>query len=206
MLKRLRDLALYMDYNIWYQVNTRWHTPFLDAVIPYFRNQWFWAPLYLFLLVFITKNFGRKGWLWCLVFLVSFGLSDYISAALIKPIFHRLRPCNNPYLISIVQSIVPCGSGYSFPSSHAANHFCLGIFTATTVQKNIKWIWPIAIAWAALVSFSQVYVGVHFPLDVSFGALIGIAIGLFTGRLFNRYFDLAGINVLRPDTTDFINK
>ncbi len=190
MLKRLHDIALYLDYTVWYQMNTVWHTPFLDAIVPYFRNQWLWAPLYLFLLIFLTKNFGVKGWIWCLVFFISFGLSDYISAAIMKPEFHRLRPCNNPYLIGIVHIIVPCGSGYSFPSSHAANHFCMGIFSAVTLQRRIKWIWPIAVFWAALVSYSQVYVGVHFPIDVTFGALIGIAIGSFTGSLYNRYFNL----------------
>jgi membrane-associated phospholipid phosphatase len=194
MLKKLQDFALYLDYSIWYQMNTRWHTPLLDALIPFFRNQWFWAPLYLFLLVFITKNFGFKGWLWCIAFFISFSLSDYTSAALIKPIFHRARPCNNPYLTDIIHLIVPCGSGYSFPSSHASNHFCMGIFTAITLQKNIKWIWPAAICWAALVSFSQVYVGVHYPMDVTFGALVGIGIGSFTGQLFKRYFELVNIS------------
>jgi len=193
MLKKLHDAILYLDYTAWYYLNTQWHTPILDAILPYFRNQWTWAPLYLFLLVFMPLNFGKKGWLWCLGFLISFTLSDQLSAHLMKPYFHRLRPCNNPYLAGIVHNIVPCGGGLSFPSSHAANHFCLAIFMGITLQYRFRWIWPVAILWAAIVAYSQVYVGVHFPLDVSFGAITGICCGMITGSVFNRYFPLSPV-------------
>src|SRR3954465_12196059 len=98
MLKHIRDLILDWDHTAWYYFNTRWHTSFLDCVVPFFRNQWFWVPLYLFLALFIPSRFGRKGLIWCMAFIVAFILSDQISAHLLKPIFHRLRPCNNPYL------------------------------------------------------------------------------------------------------------
>ncbi|MGN6568999.1 MAG: phosphatase PAP2 family protein, partial [Flavipsychrobacter sp.] len=111
----------------------------------------------------------------------------------VKPFIHRLRPCNNPNLVSMVHLLVPCGSGLSFPSSHATNHFALGVFMAMSIQKVAKWIWPAAIFWAALVSYSQVYVGVHFPLDVTCGAMLGTAIGIFTGKIFNRYFQLSTV-------------
>jgi undecaprenyl-diphosphatase len=108
-----------------------------------------------------------------------------------KPIFHRVRPCNNPALNSIIHLIVPCGSGYSFPSSHAANHFAMGIFSAITLGKRYKWVLPLAIVWAISVSFAQVYVGVHYPIDVTCGGIIGTIIGISTGKLFNRYFGIA---------------
>jgi undecaprenyl-diphosphatase len=190
MLRKVRDLIIYYDHVAWYYLNTQWHNSFLDAVLPYFRNQWFWAPLYLFLLLFMPYKFHRNGWIWCGAFLVTFALSDQISAHLLKPYFHRIRPCNNPYLSSIVHNIVPCGGGYSFPSSHASNHFSMGVFSAVTLSRMAKWIWPVAIIWAAVVSFSQVYVGVHFPLDVTCGALLGAIVGTFTGKLFNKYFML----------------
>ena len=190
MLRTIRDTLVYYDHVAWYYFNTQWHNSFLDAVVPFLRNQWFWAPLYLFLLLFIPAKFGRKGWMWCAIYLISFILSDQISATFLKPHFHRLRPCNNPYLSSIIHLIVPCGGGYSFPSSHASNHFAMGIFMAMTLGRVAKWVWPTAIIWATLVSFAQVYVGVHYPLDVTCGALLGIMIGLCTGKIYNRYFDL----------------
>jgi len=191
MLQELRDNIVYFDYEIWYYVNTVWHNDVLDAIVPYFRNQYTWAPLYLFLLVFTLRNFGWRGLIWCLGFLLTFGLADHISAGMIKPYFHRLRPCNNPYLQQVVHIIVPCGSGYSFPSSHASNHFSLGVFAAITLGRLHKWIWWVALLWAFIVSYSQVYVGVHFPLDVTVGAILGTCIGIITGRMYNRYFDLA---------------
>ena len=196
MLKHIHDLLLHWDHTVWYYMNTQWHNSFMDSFVPFLRNQWFWAPLYLFLLLFIPNKFGRNGWIWCLLFLVSFILSDQVSATLLKPIFHRLRPCNDPSLSNVIHLLVPCGSGLSFPSSHAANHFSMGIFSAITLGRVAKWVWPVAILWAISVSFAQVYVGVHFPLDVTAGGLIGIFIATCTGSFFNYYFKL------RPTVAD----
>ena len=191
MLSAIRHKLIHWDYVIWYYMNTQWHNSFFDAVVPFLRNQYFWAPLYLFLLLFIPAKFKIKGWVWCIGFLISFILSDQVSASLLKPYFHRLRPCNNLSLANIIHLIVPCGGLYGFPSSHAANHFSMGVFSAITLSKRVKWIWTVAIAWAVMVSFAQVYVGVHYPLDVTCGGLVGTAIGICTGKLFNRYFNLA---------------
>lgn len=98
----------------------------------------------------------------------------------------RLRPCNNPYLQDIVHLVVHCGSGYSFPSSHATNHFALGIFSAYTIKK--KWVWVAGIAWAVLVAYSQIYVGVHFPGDVLVGGILGIIIGILVGKLYLKVY------------------
>ena len=164
MVQKLHDILIYLDFTMWYYLNTVWHNRVLDAVIPFFRNQWTWAPLYLFLLFFMLINYKRRGMMWCVFFLLSFALSDYISASVFKDIFHRIRPCNNPALNEIAHVIVPCGGGYSFPSSHASNHFALAVFSAITLRPYVKWIWPAAITWAALVAYAQVYVGVHYPV------------------------------------------
>lgn len=179
------------DYKVWFYMNTVWHNSVLDAIVPYLRNPFTWAPLYLFLLMFITINFGRKGLMWCVFFLLTFACSDQLSAHLMKPYFHRIRPCNNPYLMQLVHRLVDCGSGFSFPSSHAANHFALAVFGSLTLSKRIKHIWPVAITWAVLVAYSQVYVGVHFPLDVTAGGIVGMVVGSITGMLFNRFYDLS---------------
>ena len=190
MFQKLHEILVQIDHGMWYYLNVAWRNDFLDAVVPYFRNQWTWAPLYLFLLVFMLKNFGWKGFIWCLFFLATFGLSDQISAHVLKDIFHRTRPCNNPHLAALVHNIVPCGSGYSFPSSHATNHFSLAVFAAITLKHHSKWIWPIALFWAASVAYAQVYVGVHFPMDVICGGLLGVAIGKITARLFHLRYRL----------------
>jgi membrane-associated phospholipid phosphatase len=101
----------------------------------------------------------------------------------IKPLVHRLRPCNDPELSSQVHLLVGCGSGYSFVSSHAANHFGFALFIIILFKDRFSWITVPALLWAFLVSFAQVYVGLHYPADVTLGALIGILIGWATGTI-----------------------
>jgi len=84
-----------------------------------------------------------------------------------------------------------CSGGYSFISNHAANHFGMASFFYITFRKIIpKWAW-LGFLWAALIAYSQVYVGVHYPLDVFCGALLGIFSGIITGRVFNKRFGFA---------------
>lgn len=204
MLKEFQNLVVKVDHTIWYYLNTQWHNSFLDFVVPYLRNQYFWAPLYLFLLIFLPYNFGKRGWIWCVGYLLAFALSDQLVVEVIKPFFHRMRPCNNPGLKPFVHLVVECGTGFSFPSAHAANHFAMGVFMAVTLGKLAKWIKPAAITWAFLVSFAQVYVGVHFPVDVTVGALIGITFGTLVGKVFNHYFDLSKPPGIKPQTESSI--
>jgi undecaprenyl-diphosphatase len=98
----------------------------------------------------------------------------------------RLRPCNDPINSLHMRLLVECGSGYSFPSSHATNHFGMSLFLYFSFGKFYKWIKPTVILWAALVSYAQVYVGVHYPIDVFTGAIIGSLIGFLIAKLFNR--------------------
>lgn len=117
--------------------------------------------------------------------MIAFGavtilLSDQTAAHIIKPLIHRLRPCNNPDLISEVRLVLAhCGNGFSFVSAHAANHFALAIYFNITFPKS-KWN-ALFYVWATAISLSQVYVGIHFPADVFGGAMLGITIGAITG-------------------------
>jgi undecaprenyl-diphosphatase len=189
-LKELIENILYYDYIIWYHLNVLWRSPFLDWMVPFIRNQWTWAPLYVFLLAFMLINFGKRGAIWCLFFLLTFAISDQISSQILKEIFQRTRPCFDPHFSNICKLIVPCGGGYSLPSSHATNHFALALFIIHTLKDKAKWILPAALFWAIIVCYAQVYVGVHFPLDVTFGAMIGAIIGRATGGLFLRLITL----------------
>ncbi|GAA4468047.1 phosphatase PAP2 family protein [Nemorincola caseinilytica] len=190
MANALVEKILQVDHMVWGYLNVRWHNDVLDVVMPFIRNQWTWSPLYLFLLLFMPRRFGRNGWLWCATFLITFGIGDQVSASLLKPLFGRIRPCNDPYFSGIVHIIVPCGGGKSFPSSHATNHFALAIFTGITLGRFARWVWPAALLWATIVAYAQVYVGVHYPLDVFCGGILGVCIGMLTGTIFNRKLKL----------------
>ena len=164
-----------------------------DTIMPWFRNPYFWIPVYAFLLYFSVKKFGRNGLLWCLAFIMVFGIADFTSASILKPFFGRLRPCNDPIVKDYLNVIVHCGSGKSFPSSHSSNHFGLSFFIIFTIGRVYQWLrWP-AIIWAVLVVMAQVYVGVHYPGDILGGMIVGLFSGGMVAYFFNKYVSLKPI-------------
>jgi len=191
MLEQLHQWIVSTDFKVWYHINCLWRSDFLDTIMPYLRNQYLWVPLYLFFLVFMVYNYGWRGLAWCAGFLLCFAFADFISASMIKPFVHRTRPCNDPRLVNMVYLIVPRSSGLSFPSSHAANHFAMGTYIAITLHRVLKWIWPIPLLWAVAISYAQIYVGVHFPLDVLCGGALGALIGWLVSCLYHIRFTLA---------------
>ena len=116
-----------------------------------------------------------------LLLAATFGVADFGSASIVKPMVKRVRPCNDPQLAQTIISRVPCGTGYSFPSSHASNHFAISVFLIGAFHKRWRWIWFWALLWATLVCFAQIYVGVHYPIDILTGALFGTLVGYLFG-------------------------
>ena len=173
-----------IDQQLFFAVNKGLSNPFFDWIMPYLRNRYFWAPLYLFLIIFLVRNYGKWGWICLISLLITFAVSDFFSASIIKPAVERLRPCNDLSLKDEVNARVGCGSGFSFPSTHATNHFAIAMFLVGTFYGRWKWIAPLAFLWAFSIAFAQVYVGVHFPIDVLSGALLGCMIGYVISSLF----------------------
>ncbi len=181
---------LQFDQDLFFIINRGWANGWFDAVLPWFRNMYFWAPLYVFLAAWLVVNFGKKGWITIGWILLTFAFTDMLSSSLIKPYFERLRPCNDTLLTDYVRLLVRCGGGFSFTSSHATNHFGFAVITANLLRPYFRWMMPLMLLWAAFISLAQVYVGVHYPLDISVGALIGSAIGLGMATLFRRFLIL----------------
>jgi membrane-associated phospholipid phosphatase len=181
-----------LDQWLFIKINSDWTNPFLDAVMPFVRNAYNWAPLYLFVLVFVLLNFKTKGLWWVVFFLATVALSDMTGTYVFKKGFERLRPCNDPDFFMQVRLLLNrCGGGYSFVSNHATNHFGMAVFFFITFRHQFRaWAW-IGLCWAALIAYSQVYVGLHYPLDVIGGALLGTAFGISTGTFFNKRFGFA---------------
>ncbi|MBK8699845.1 MAG: phosphatase PAP2 family protein [Saprospiraceae bacterium] len=84
--------------------------------------------------------------------------------------------------------LVRCGSGYSFTSSHATNHFAIATFLSFSLGTFLRKVRTPLFTWAGVISLAQVYVGVHFPLDVLCGGLLGFSVGLFWAWVFMRYY------------------
>jgi undecaprenyl-diphosphatase len=180
------------DQWLFIQVNNHQSNSFSDSIMPYLRNAFYWAPLYLFLLVFATLNFKGRGWWWVLLFLCTVSLTDMTSSKLIKEVFERLRPCQDPDFFEHVRLLVNrCSGGYSFTSSHAANHFGMATFFFITSRPLIKNWALLSFFWAAIVGYAQVYVGVHYPFDILGGAIVGVLFGLLMGVFFNKRFGIA---------------
>jgi membrane-associated phospholipid phosphatase len=177
------------DQWLFMKLNSQWTNSFFDNILPFTRESALWAPLYLFLLLFITINFKGKGWWWALLFICTVSLTDIISSRVFKNGFQRLRPCSDPQFMMHVRLLVNyCSGGYGFTSSHAANHFGIATFFYFTLRHVIgRWA-LIGFFWAAIICYAQVYVGVHYPLDIVGGAILGICFGLFTGMIFNKRF------------------
>jgi len=175
------------DRYLFLKINTSWTNSFLDAVLPWWRDANTWTPLYLFLILFVVINSKKQAFFWILAAICTLVLTDQISSSLVKPFFGRLRPCSDPSLINQVRLLLPnCSGGYSFTSSHATNHFGFAAFVFVTLKPIInKWGY-LFFLWAATISFSQVYVGVHYPLDIVSGAILGLLIGYTTAYFFNR--------------------
>lgn len=175
-----------IDYNLFSKLNGEWHTPFLDGSIPFIRESYLWLPFYFFLILFTTINFKAKGWYWVLFFLINVTVSDVVSSRVIKEFFFRLRPCQDPGLAGKIRFLVSyCPSSSSFTSSHAVNHFAAAMFIFTTFRKTVSAYWAFVFLWAFFISYAQVYVGVHFPLDVTCGAIIGLILGYTIAKIFN---------------------
>lgn len=175
------------DTYLFLKINTVWTNSFLDSVFPWWREANAWVPLYLFLLVFVLMNFKKKALLWLLFVVITLVLTDQISSNLIKNWVARSRPCRDPFLMEHVRLILNnCSGGYSFPSSHATNHFGFAMFTFITLKPILKkWGW-LFFVWAATICYGQVYVGVHFPVDVLCGSVLGCAIGYLTATVYTK--------------------
>ncbi len=167
-----------LDYKLFHFINTDLANPVMDFLAPVIRERLTWIPLYLFLVGLIVYKLRLKSWIIILFAIIAVGSSDYINSSIIKPQVKRLRPCRDPLVGDNVRVLIPCGSGYSFPSSHAANHFALASFLSLSVFKKRRYVKTALFFWAGLIAFSQVYVGVHFPVDVTAGAILGILLSL----------------------------
>lgn len=177
------ESLLYYDQQIFFFINRQLSNPAFDFIMPYVRERDFWIPLYVLLVFYFVRLLKKWSWVALVTAAITVVITDQLSSSLLKPWIARLRPCNDPSLAEQVQLIVNCGSGFSFVSSHAANHFGIACFLIVMLQHRLKWILPVALFWAALVSFAQVYVGVHYPLDVICGGLLGVAIGILAGKI-----------------------
>lgn len=156
---------------------------FWDHIMWWVSGKEEWIPLYLIILGWIIYRFRWKT-LFLLPFIILLVvLSDQISV-FIKSGVQRYRPTHEPLIKDLVHIVNNYRGGlYGFVSSHAANSFALAAFTLM-LFKN-RWFTIFILFWASLVSYSRIYLGVHYPGDILFGGILGAGIGLGIYWLFN---------------------
>ena len=161
------------------------HTDWLDKMMIAVTQMWVWVPLYLLLIYWTVKQYGKRCWWIFLAVGIVVLCSDQLSAHVCKTLFHRLRPCYNTDLQDLIY--LPkgmAGGKYGFVSSHAANTFAVAAFLTAALRKNYKWIGIVLYFWAFISSYSRIYLGFHYPGDILCGALLGILVGLILWKVF----------------------
>lgn len=167
----------HIDTSLFLMLNSM-HNEFFDTAMWQISKTITWIPLYATLVYFLFKQHGwKKASFMVLTTLAAVGLSDFVASGIIKNTVCRLRPSQDPSIQGLVHIVRDYKGGmYGFVSSHAANTFaiavCMGYFF------NRKWLWYSLLVWCSTVSYSRIYLGVHYPGDIIGGAIVGITISL----------------------------
>lgn len=155
-------------------------------------STWIWIPLYVIFLFLLFKNYKVRNLIFILIFIaLGVTFTDQL-AGIFKTGVSRLRPCHDPTLTSLMRD-VKCGGKFGFYSSHAANTFFIATFMSLLLFRKFKLLPYILFTWAIVVSYSRIYLGVHFPLDILMGSLMGF----FTGG----FFASLALKVIRKQNT-----
>lgn len=172
------DRALMLELN-------SYHNLLFDEAMYWISHKFFWLPFYLLLVYLMIR---KNGWN-TLYLLVAIALvitfADRFTSGFMKPFFERPRPCHDPIIGHLIHTYKKCGGQYGFASSHAANVFGLATFLWLALRKwysLIGWLF----LWAIIVSYSRVYLGVHYPGDITVGALVGIFFGWLVFLLYHK--------------------
>jgi len=164
-----------LDRSIFLFLNSL-HTPFLDEIMRGISLRVVWLPLYLFIIYLLFLKYRNRVWIPIFFGILLVVITDQVTV-LIKNFVERPRPCHEPLLQGLVHTVNgKCGGMFGFVSSHAGNTFGLASFSSLLIQK--RWYsWSIY-TWASVVSYSRIYLGVHYPGDILGGAIVGIIAGL----------------------------
>ncbi|BAX78934.1 phosphatase PAP2 family protein [Labilibaculum antarcticum] len=161
---------------------------FWDYLMRLISEKEMWYVFYIVLMTCVINTFGwKKGGLIILSLILVIAISDQIASGIFKPLFKRFRPSRDPdfsHLVNLVKGYT--GGKYGFVSSHAANSFGLAVLASLILKDRITGAF--LIFWAVLVSYSRIYLGVHYPSDIIGGAIVGISMAYLSYFLLRKYF------------------
>ncbi|MDT8392867.1 MAG: phosphatase PAP2 family protein [Bacteroidales bacterium] len=181
-MNKLLDILNNRDTELFLALNGM-HNNFCDFVMWWASDKYIWIPVYILFLYILWRQYKKKTLIIMVFAALLIFLSDQISVHLFKEVFQRLRPCHTPELEGLVYTVNgKCGGQYGFYSSHASNIFAVAIFFLTLLKRKKTMIVIPVLIWAAFISYSRIYLGVHFPGDVIAGAVAGTFLGWFLAK------------------------
>jgi len=161
------------------------HSPFWDGIMIFMSEKLVWIPFYLAIIGYVVYRYHRQGVLMLLLAGAAIGLADFVASGIFKKTFARLRPCHDPTMEAVINVVHGCGGQFGFMSSHAATTFALAVFFNLILSSRYLIFKIILVAWAVLICYSRVYLGVHFPMDVIGGALLGALLAYLGAIVYN---------------------
>ena len=172
------ELIKQWDEELFLWLNS-FHSDALDPIIFQMTETVTWLPLFAFLIYKIYKVDPKNSWWVFGGILLTILISDQVTSGIMKPFFERLRPCHDPRWEGIMHNYGRCGGLYGFVSSHAANTFGLAVFLNRKLKgkiKGLRWLY----LYAFVVSYTRIYLGVHYPWDLLLGAAMGTLAAWFS--------------------------
>lgn len=176
-----------IDRQLLFAVNGA-NSPLFDTIMWWISKPAFGIPFYLLFVFLLYKHFGWKS---ALIIVLStgaaVGLADLSAKYLFKEMFERFRPSQNFEIKEQLHYVNDYHGGmYGFVSSHAANMFSIAMLLGLWLKKKIRYSLHFTLIWAALIGYSRVYLGVHYPSDVLCGALLGISIAFLIYKVISK--------------------
>ena len=163
------------------------NSPFIDSIMWQISGKWQWIPLYVALLSFIIYKYRKQSLFIVVGLVIAITISDQISSGLLKNMVERLRPSHEPSLETLLHIVNNYrGGSFGFVSSHAANSFALALFLSLLFRNRI--FTCSIFVWAAVVAYSRIYLGVHYPGDVLGGIAVGMLSALFIYWVLAKFF------------------
>lgn len=164
----------YLDLSLFFFINQTCSTKLLDLFMPFITNQKNWIIPIIFMIFILMLKTGKRGRITLGVLIICIGMTDLISAQIVKPWIGRIRPSHE--IIDQINLLVNKGGKWSFPSNHAANTMALTVIIGYFYKKYKSFL----ILLTLIIGISRVYVGVHYPFDVVAGFVIGYVFGWVT--------------------------